>query len=159
MVTVGIMPLKESCSVLTPPLWFPLPTAITTTSACQPLPYQPTESYWRWEAVLGTKTLQGKRLTGYTHMPCLETGSHLCGKSQAVSIRHSWKVGASWGWSQRLQKFPHLPGLILQICLLTPSWAPSHQATKCAKRRNQEDSFHTWFTVFRMGFFAALQNH
>lgn len=102
---------------------------------------------------LGAKTLQG-RLTEYTHMRCLETGSHLCGKSQAVSIRHSWKVGTSCGWSQRLQKFPHLPAPILQTCLLTLFWASSHYATKYARRRNQEDHFHTQFTV--LGIFSFL---
>jgi len=92
-------------------------------------------------------------------MPCLETGSHLCGKIQAVSIRHSWKVGTSWGWSQSLQKFPDLPAPTLQTRLLTPSRAPSHQATKRAKRRTQEGHFRTRLAVFGIYFFAALQNH
>lgn len=62
MIAVSIVSLEESCAVPTPTLWFLLPTATTITPARQPLPCQPTESYWRQEAFLGAKTLQGKDL-------------------------------------------------------------------------------------------------
>lgn len=62
MIAVSIISLEGSHSVPTPTLWFILPTATTITPACQSLPCQPTESYWRWEAFLGAKTLQGEDL-------------------------------------------------------------------------------------------------